>query len=176
VTRICFHKRFKRSKCLKGCFYLWITLIKKNYKGSHEMYNAHSYLGTDKIQTCKKYLCWANWVCFWLQLTSKWLFLDGNVIFQCKWLVFASIKQWRWPKVIPIYKNNCIYLIPWISPYAIDQIKCIIQAPNFSDNNWVSDYDGEWNMYIYDYILYIYCSIQGSKSKHTQFAQHRYFL
>jgi hypothetical protein len=24
---------------------------KKNYKGSHEMYNAHSYLGTDKIQT-----------------------------------------------------------------------------------------------------------------------------
>jgi hypothetical protein len=28
-----------------------ITLIKQNYKGSHEMYNAHSYLGTDKIQT-----------------------------------------------------------------------------------------------------------------------------
>ena len=27
---------------------------KKNYKGSHEMYNAHSYLGTDKIQTYKK--------------------------------------------------------------------------------------------------------------------------
>ena len=26
---------------------------KKNYKGSHEMYNAHSYLGTDKIQTYK---------------------------------------------------------------------------------------------------------------------------
>jgi hypothetical protein len=43
----------------------------------------------------------------------------------------------------------CIYLIPWISPYAIDQIKCIIQTPNFSDNNWVLDYDGEWNMYIY---------------------------
>ena len=37
---------------------------KKNYKGSHEIYNAHSYLGTDKIQTYKKYLCWANWVCF----------------------------------------------------------------------------------------------------------------
>jgi hypothetical protein len=28
--------RFKRSKCLKGCFYLGITLIKKYYKGSHE--------------------------------------------------------------------------------------------------------------------------------------------
>ena len=27
---------------------------KKNYKGSHEMYNAHSYLGTDKTQTYKK--------------------------------------------------------------------------------------------------------------------------
>jgi hypothetical protein len=27
---------------------------KKNYKGSHEMYNADRYLGTDKIQTCKK--------------------------------------------------------------------------------------------------------------------------
>ena len=27
---------------------------KKKYKGSHEMYNAHSYLGTDKIQTYKK--------------------------------------------------------------------------------------------------------------------------
>ena len=26
---------------------------KKNYKGSHEMYKAHSYLGTDKIQTYK---------------------------------------------------------------------------------------------------------------------------
>jgi hypothetical protein len=26
---------------------------KKNYKGSHEMYNARSYLGTDKIQTYK---------------------------------------------------------------------------------------------------------------------------
>ena len=26
---------------------------KKNYKGSHEMYNAHSYLRTDKIQTYK---------------------------------------------------------------------------------------------------------------------------
>jgi hypothetical protein len=25
------------------------------------------------------------------------------VIFQCKWLVFPSIKQWPWPKVIPIY-------------------------------------------------------------------------
>jgi hypothetical protein len=43
----------------------------------------------------------------------------------------------------------CIYLIPWISPYAIDQIKCIIQTPSFSDNNWVLDYDGEWNMNIY---------------------------
>ena len=42
---------------------------KKNYKGSHEMYNAHSYLGTDKIQTYKKYLCWANWVCFDLYRT-----------------------------------------------------------------------------------------------------------
>ena len=27
--------------------------IKKTYKDSHEMYNAHSYLGTDKIQTYK---------------------------------------------------------------------------------------------------------------------------
>jgi hypothetical protein len=26
---------------------------KKNYKGSHEMYNDRSYLGTDKIQTYK---------------------------------------------------------------------------------------------------------------------------
>ena len=26
---------------------------KKNYNGSHEMYNAHSYLGTDKIQSYK---------------------------------------------------------------------------------------------------------------------------
>ena len=41
------------------------------------------------------------------------------------------------------HKNNCIYLIPWISQCAIDQIKCIIQTPNFSY------YDGEWNMYIY---------------------------
>jgi hypothetical protein len=56
--------RYKRSKCLKMCFYLWITLIIKNYKGSHEMHNAHSYLGTDKMQTYKKYLCWANRVCF----------------------------------------------------------------------------------------------------------------
>jgi hypothetical protein len=32
-------------------------------------------------------------------LTSKWLFFYGNVIFQCKWLVFASIKQWPWPKL-----------------------------------------------------------------------------
>jgi hypothetical protein len=37
----------------------------------------------------------------------------------------------------------CMYLILWISPYAIDQIKCIIQTPNFSDNNWILDYDGE---------------------------------
>jgi hypothetical protein len=29
------------------------------------------------------------------------------------------------------------------------RIKCIIQTPNFFYNNWVSDYDGEWNMYIY---------------------------
>ena len=27
---------------------------KKNYNGSHELYNAHSYLVTDKIQTYKK--------------------------------------------------------------------------------------------------------------------------
>ena len=27
---------------------------KKNNEGSHEMYNAHSYLGTDKIQIYKK--------------------------------------------------------------------------------------------------------------------------
>ena len=26
---------------------------KKNYKGSHEMYNAHSYLGTDKYRLIK---------------------------------------------------------------------------------------------------------------------------
>jgi hypothetical protein len=37
------------------------------------------------------------------QLTSKWPFLDGNWIFQCEWLVFASLKQWPWPKVISIY-------------------------------------------------------------------------
>jgi hypothetical protein len=49
----CIFNGFKRSKCLKGCFYLWMTLIKKNFKGSHEMYNARSYLGTDKIQTYK---------------------------------------------------------------------------------------------------------------------------
>jgi hypothetical protein len=30
---------------------------KKNYKGSHELYNDHSYLGTDKIQTYKKSHC-----------------------------------------------------------------------------------------------------------------------
>ena len=30
---------------------------KKNYKGSHEMYNVHSYIGTDKIQTYKKNTC-----------------------------------------------------------------------------------------------------------------------
>jgi hypothetical protein len=43
-------------------------------------------------------------------------------------------------------------------PYAIDQIKCIIQTPNVSDNNWVSDYDGEWNMYIYVFHLrYLSC-------------------
>jgi hypothetical protein len=48
----------------------------------------------------------------------------------------------------PYLRNNDVYLC-FISPYAIDQIKCIIQTPNFSDNNWVLDYDGEWNMYIY---------------------------
>jgi hypothetical protein len=71
VNETCIFCGFKRSKCLKGCFYLWITLIKKNYKGSHEMYNAHSYLVTDKIQTYNK--------------------------------IPVSIKQWPWPKVIPIY-------------------------------------------------------------------------
>ena len=30
---------------------------KKKCKGSHEMYNAHSYLVTDKIQTYKKNTC-----------------------------------------------------------------------------------------------------------------------
>ena len=29
---------------------------------------------------------------------------------------------------------------------------------------------------MFHFILYIYCSIQGSKSKHTRFAQHRYFF
>jgi hypothetical protein len=28
-------------------------MLGKDKKGSHEMYNAHSYLGTDKIQTYK---------------------------------------------------------------------------------------------------------------------------
>jgi hypothetical protein len=51
VNETCIFCGFKPSKCLKGCFYLWITLIKKTYKGSHEIYKAHSYLGTDKIQT-----------------------------------------------------------------------------------------------------------------------------
>jgi hypothetical protein len=44
----------------------------------------------------------------------------------------------RWKKTInrrgvffkTNHKNNCIYLIPWISPCAIDHIKCIIQTPN----------------------------------------------
>jgi hypothetical protein len=66
-------------------------------------------------------------------------FFDGNVIFQCKWLVFASIKQWSWPKVIPIY-----VIMTFI--------------------------------YVSLYFVYIYCSIQGTKSKHTRFAQHRYFF
>jgi hypothetical protein len=48
VNETCIFCGVKRSKCLKGCFYL-----KKNYKGPHEMYNAHSYLGADKIQTYK---------------------------------------------------------------------------------------------------------------------------
>jgi hypothetical protein len=29
VNETCIFCGFKRSKCLKGCFYLWITLIKK---------------------------------------------------------------------------------------------------------------------------------------------------
>jgi hypothetical protein len=53
VNETCIFCGFKRSKCLKVCFYLWITLIKKNYKDSHEMCNAHSYLRTDKMQTYK---------------------------------------------------------------------------------------------------------------------------
>jgi hypothetical protein len=44
VNETCIFCGFKRSKCLKGCFYLWINLIKKNYKGTHEMYNDRSYL------------------------------------------------------------------------------------------------------------------------------------
>jgi hypothetical protein len=36
---------------------------KKAYKRSHEMCNAHSYLGTDKADI-QKYLCCANRVCF----------------------------------------------------------------------------------------------------------------
>ena len=51
-------------KMSKRVFLFMNHFNKKNYKGSHEMYNAHSYLGTDKIQTYKKYLCWANRVCF----------------------------------------------------------------------------------------------------------------
>jgi hypothetical protein len=67
-----------------------------------------------------------------------------NLYYKRIFVAYEVLQKVRWH-----YKNNCIYLIPWISPYAIDQIKCIIQTPNFSDNNWVSDYDGEWNMYIY---------------------------
>ena len=54
VNETCIFCDFKRSKCLKRVF-LFMNHFnkKKNYKGSHEMCNAHSYLGTDKIQTYK---------------------------------------------------------------------------------------------------------------------------
>ena len=45
---------FKTFKMSKRVFLFMNHFNKKNYKGSHEMYNAHSYLGTDKIQTYKK--------------------------------------------------------------------------------------------------------------------------
>jgi hypothetical protein len=44
---------FKKIIGLKEII-ICLNKIKKNYKGSPEMYNAHSYLGTDKIQTYKK--------------------------------------------------------------------------------------------------------------------------
>ena len=37
----------------KRVFLFMNQFNKKNYKGSHEMYNDRSYLGTDKIQTYK---------------------------------------------------------------------------------------------------------------------------
>ena len=75
----------------------------------------------------------------WMTSIDVEMTVFGNVIFQCKWLVFTSIKQWPWPKVIPIY-----VIMTFI--------------------------------YVSLYFVYIYCSLQGSKSKHTRFAQHRYFF
>jgi hypothetical protein len=64
--------------------------------------------------------------------------------------------------------------------------------PNTQSDNWVSDYDGEWNMYIFltqghlylrnndVYLCFIIFCIytvryNGSKSKHARFPQHKYF-
>ena len=50
---------------------------KKNYKGSHEMYNAHSYLGTDKIQTYKKIPVLGESGMFWFTSLYRTVYIQN---------------------------------------------------------------------------------------------------
>jgi hypothetical protein len=144
VNETCIFCGFKSSKCLKGCFYLWMwpvfasikqwpwpkdipiyvimTFIyvslyfvyiyilferKSKAKSNFILTFDLNYAKTWPLPTFTASLFWesrhSSFQWHMIKLTSKWTFLDGNGIFQCKWLVFASIKQWPWPKDIPIY-------------------------------------------------------------------------
>ena len=50
---------------------------KKKYKGSHEMYNAHSYLVTDKIQTYKKIPVLVESGMFWFTSLYRTVYIQN---------------------------------------------------------------------------------------------------
>jgi hypothetical protein len=86
-----------------------------------------------------------------MTLTQGHPYLRNNDVYLC--FIIFCIYTVRYKEVnqnIPDSPNTGIFCKSvFCQSLTIDQIKCIIQTPNVSDNNWVSDYDGEWNMYIY---------------------------
>jgi hypothetical protein len=91
----------------------------------------------DLVCTCKgRSVCSKGCACFEQNLSytelcpSQALDLCHNVITHRTDIEDDDAKACNSSFFKQIIKNNCIYLIPWISPCAIDQIKCIIQTPN----------------------------------------------
>ena len=86
----------------KRVFLFMNHYIKKTYKGSHEMYNAHSYLGTDKIQTYKN-TCQANRVCFDLLPLHRTVYIQN--IMKHKYTSLLRKQGRHWVKVIVLWKQ-----------------------------------------------------------------------